>query len=143
MAVEEPRRIALHRAAAASWGEEVANTLMDSIAPPGHEVATRADIRGVLTAMDAMDARWDERLASMDAKWEERFASMDARLAAQDEKWDARMEAHEERSERRFHETLAMVERRIADAVTNQTRTLVWSQLGAVVVIAGLAFGLR
>jgi hypothetical protein len=35
------------------------------------------------------------------------------------------------------------IERRIADSVTLQTKTLVFSQLGAVVVVAGLAFGLR
>lgn len=34
-------------------------------------------------------------------------------------------------------------ERRIADAVTTQTRTLVLSQLAALVAIAALAFGLR
>lgn len=37
----------------------------------------------------------------------------------------------------------ATVERRIADAVTAQTRTLVFAQLGALVTIAALAFGLR
>jgi hypothetical protein len=35
------------------------------------------------------------------------------------------------------------VDRRIADAVSLQTRTLVISQLVALVVIASLAFGLR
>jgi hypothetical protein len=37
----------------------------------------------------------------------------------------------------------ATVERRITDAITTQTRTLVFSQLGALVTIAALAFGLR
>jgi hypothetical protein len=75
MAVEERRRIALHRAAAASWGEEVADTLVELVAPSGHELATRADIRGILDAMAAMDERWDERFVALEARWDERFVS--------------------------------------------------------------------
>jgi hypothetical protein len=41
------------------------------------------------------------------------------------------------------HELIGAVDRRIADAVALQTRTLVISQVVALVVIAGLAFGLR
>lgn len=37
----------------------------------------------------------------------------------------------------------ATIERRVADAVTARTRTLVFAQLGALVTIAALAFGLR
>jgi hypothetical protein len=37
----------------------------------------------------------------------------------------------------------ATFECRMADAVSTQTKTLVFSQLGAVVVVAGLAFGLQ
>jgi hypothetical protein len=57
MAVEERRRIALHRAASEAWGEEVADTFMELVAPSGHELATRADIQGVLAAMATMDER--------------------------------------------------------------------------------------
>jgi hypothetical protein len=180
MAVEEPRRIALHRAAADTWGEEVADTLVELVAPSGHELATRADIEAVradiaaferrvdersssrdarwderfamrdarsderFTAMEArwdagltaMEARWDERLTAVDARWDERLTAMDGRLTAMDERWDIRMESL-------GHRLTATFERRIADAVTSQTRTLVFSQLAALVVIAGLAFGLR
>ncbi len=41
------------------------------------------------------------------------------------------------------HRLIGVFERRISDAVTTQTRTLVFSQLGALVVIAALAFALR
>jgi hypothetical protein len=41
------------------------------------------------------------------------------------------------------HRLSAGFERRMADAVSMQTRTLVFSQLGALLVIAALAFGLR
>jgi hypothetical protein len=216
MAVEERRRIALHRAAAETWGEEVANTLVDLVAPSGHELATREDIQGVLTAMAAMDeridarfqsleVRWDarfgaleerwdgsgrwrsggtfgvletgrgggrevghtvghgrhtrvgalgERIEALDGKWETRFGALEERIEALDGKWEIRFGALEERIEaldERWdaridglrHELLSALDRRIADAVTLQTRTLVLSQLVALVVIAGLAFGLR
>ena len=106
MAVEERRRIALHRAAAESWGEEVADTLVELVAPSGHELATRADIQGVLDAMAAMDERWDERLAALEARWDERLAALearwDARFVAMDERWDARFEALEARWDAHF-----------------------------------------
>jgi hypothetical protein len=157
MTVEERRRIALHRAAAGTWGEEVADTLVELVAPSAHELATRADVaalradvdglRGDVAALSrrvderftAMDARWDERLGALDARWEERRAAMDGRwderLAAMDERWDTRLQSME-------HRLTATFERRTADAITSQTRTLVLSQLAALVVIAGLAFGL-
>ena len=194
MAVEEARRRALRRVVAEAWGEEVAATLMDLVAPHGQELATRQDIHGVLDALSAMDDRWegrfaameerwdgrlstmeqrwegrleamDERLegrlAAMDERWEGRLAAMDERLTAMDERWqgrlaamDERLTAMDERWEGRFasmqeqltgmeHRLLSALDRRIADAVTLQTRTLVFSQLGALVVIAALAFGLR
>jgi hypothetical protein len=162
MAVEERRRIALHRAAAASWGEEVADTLVDLVAPSGHELATRADIQGILAAMEAMDTRWDERFAAAEQRWDERFVAWeqrwDERFVAWEQRWDERFVAWEQRwdersaSEEQRHEAgLAGLEHRlttafergIREAVTTQTMTLVISQLVAVVVIAGLAFGLR
>lgn len=117
MPVEERRRLALHRAAAASWGEEVADTLVELVTPAGHDPATRADVEGVLVALDTMDARWSERFAAMDAHWEERSAGMEHRLTA-------------------------TFERGLREAITSQTRALVVSLLVSVVVIAGLAFGL-
>jgi hypothetical protein len=91
-----------------------------------------------------MDARWDERLTAMDARWDARLTAtpwtsdfaMDARFTAMDERWDIKLESL-------GHRLTATFERGIADAVTSQTRTLVFSQLAALVVIAGLAFGLR
>jgi hypothetical protein len=106
MAVEERRRIALHRAAAESWGEEVADTLVELVAPSGHELATRADIRGVLDAMAAMDERWDERIAALEARWDERFVALesrwDERFVALEARWDERFVALESRWNERF-----------------------------------------
>src|SRR6056297_3528483 len=137
---------------------------MELVTPAGQEMATRADIQVVLAALDAMDERWDERLAAsderlaaMDAKWEARLAAMDAkwherlgamgeRLAAMDERWSERLtaidEAGRQRSETLEHRIDANLERGIKEAITAQTRALVVSVLVAVVAIAGLAFGL-
>jgi hypothetical protein len=154
MAVEEHRRIALHRAAAESWGEEVADALMDSIAPSGHELATRQDIDGILTAMDAMDERWDERLTEMDQRWNERFGSMDHRLHEMDQRWDERFGSMDHRlheMDQRWQaegralraELIGAIDRRVGDAITTQTRILMVSLFVALVAIAGLAFGLN
>ncbi len=164
MPVEERRRLALHRAAAESWGEEVADTLVELVTPAGHDPATRADIEGVLVALDAMDERWSERFAAMDERWSERLDAMDARLHAMDERWserlegmDARLHAMDERWSERLaamdarweersagmeHRLTATFERGLREAITSQTRALVVSLLVSVVAIAGLAFGL-
>ena len=167
MAVEEHRRIALHRAAAETWGEEVADTLVDMFVPSGHEPSTRADVRALRSDVDGLRTdvvgiradvvllRGDVEalktdvealktdvvglradIALMERRWDERFAAMDVRAAAMDERWDLRMESL-------GHRLSSTFERRISAAVTTQTKTLVFSQLGAVVVIAGFAFGLR
>jgi hypothetical protein len=147
LAVEERRRIALHRAAAASWGEEVADTLVDLVAPSGHELATRADIEGILAALEAMDARWDERFAAAKRETDQRFAAVEQRFAAAEQLADERFASFEHKLQSGLdgleHRLTAAFERGIREAVTTQTMTLVISQLVAVVVIAGLAFGLR
>ena len=126
--MEERRRHALHRVAAASWGEEVADTLVELVTPAGHDPATRADIDGVLVALDAMDQRWSERLDAMDARWSERLDAMDTR-------WEERATGME-------HRLTATFERGLREAITAWTRSLVVSLLVSVVAIAGLAFGL-
>ena len=118
MAVEESDRSALLRAAAQSWGEEAADTLSELLPPSRDRPATGRDIDGVLAAMNAMDARFEARFDAVDAQLDAKLESVVDRITAS-------------------------FERRISDAVTIQTRTLVFSQLGALVVIAALAFGLR
>lgn len=157
MTVEERRRAQLQEAATKSWGQEAADTLMELVTPAGQEMATRADIRGVLAALDAVDERWDarfaafdQRLAAMDSTWGERLAAMDERwserFAASDKRWSERLtasdEAGKQRSETLEHRLDANLERGIKEAITAQTRALVVSVLVAVVAIAGLAFGL-
>jgi hypothetical protein len=164
MAVEERRRIALHRAAAESWGEEVADTLVELVAPSGHELATRADIRGILDAMAAMDerwdersaaqeARWDERSAAQEARWDERFVALEARwderftalqkqLQIMDRAWQDRLAATEARTEASEHRVIAHHERSLQEAMTRQTRVIVVSLTTTVVAMSGLSLTL-
>ena len=157
MVVEEGRRIALHRAATESWGEEVADTLVELVAPSGHELATRADIRGVLDAMEAMDRRWDERFTAAEQRWDERFTAAeqrwDERITSGEQRWDERITSGEQQWDQRLatakaemeameHRLQSGFERGIREAVTSQTRALVVSQLFVIVAITGLAFGL-
>lgn len=114
MPIEDRRRLALHQHASATWNEEVADTLLELVTPAGHELATKQDL-------DRLEQRVDRRF----------------------ERLESRLEAFESRVGGSLHELGERFERRIADAVTTQTRTLVFSQLGALVVIAALAFGLR
>ena len=167
MAVEESDRSALLRAAAQSWGEEVAETLSELLPPSRDRPATGRDIDGVLAAMNAMDARFEARFDAiegrfdamegrfdaMDARFDAmegrfgamdvRFGAMDAQLATFGERLDGYGHGIDAKLESVVDRITASFERRISDAVTTQTRTLVFSQLGALVVIAALAFGLR
>jgi hypothetical protein len=136
MSSDERDRAALVRAAADSWGEEAAATLSELLPPSGDRPATKRDVEGVLAAMNALDDRHEARLDGMDA----RFDRMDARFDQMETRFDQRLD---ERLDAAVDRITAAFERRISDAVTVQTRTLVFSQLGALVVIAALAFGLR
>jgi hypothetical protein len=183
MPVEEHRRVALFRAAADSWGQEVAETMFELVAPSGHELATRADIGMLVDMIEAMDERWDARFVAMDEKWTHQLAAMDEKwthqlaalddkltnqLAAMDDKWTRQLasmnekwtEQHAAMDDKWTRQLASMdenwvqrqdaseqrltvsFERGIREAITAQTRTLVLSQLGALVVLAGLAFGL-
>ncbi len=128
MPVEDHRRAALRRAAAATLGEEAADTLMALVTPAGQDPATRADVHGVLAAVDTLDERLTGQLAALDER-------LTGQLAALDERWEHRSEAVE-------HRLTAAFERGIRAAITAQTRALVVSLLVSVVAIAGLAFGL-
>ena len=142
MAVEERRRIALHRAAAASWGEEVADTLVELVAPSGHELATRADIRGILDAMAAMDERWDERVATGEAGSTERFLAFERQLQTMDRAWQDRLTAAEARAEASEHRVIAHHERSLQEAMTRQTRVVVVALTTTVVAMSGLSLTL-
>jgi hypothetical protein len=121
MSIPESRRIALHHAAASSWGEEVADTLIESIAPAGHELATRADLQ--------------REFGVLRHELHTEIGSLRQELHTEVESLRQEMRAM-------HHELLATIERRVADAITSQTRVIVISMLTAVVAIAALAIGL-
>lgn len=139
MPIEERRRIALHHAVAGAWGEEVADTLFELVTPSGQDLATRQDLENLGVRLGQRFTSIDERLTSIDERFDrvdERFELMERRFDEQDERTDHKLAALE-------HRITATFERRISDAVTSQTRTLVWSQLAALVAVSALAFGLR
>jgi predicted nuclease with TOPRIM domain len=142
MPTEERDRRALVRAAADSWGEEVAATLSELLPPAGARPATRTDIDGVLVAMDAMDARLEGRMDRLDGRmdrFEGRMDGLEERLGGVERE----VRGLGERIDGIVHRVNADAERRFTDLVTAQTRSLMLSLFGTVVVIAALAFGLR
>ena len=68
--------------------------------------------------MDGKSAPWDERVAAEDERWDLRVASLEHRLTA-------------------------TLDQLLADARETQLRTLVLTQLAAVIVIVALAFVVR
>src|SRR6056297_717045 len=145
-------------------GEEVADTLVELVAPSGHELATRADIRGVLDAMAAMDERWearfaaaaerwderfasaedrsDERLISAEVRWDERFTALEQQLQIMDRAWQDRLAATEARTEASEHRVIAHHERSLQEAMTRQTRVIVVALTTTVVAMSGLSLTL-
>ena len=155
MAVDERRRIALHGQVAAAWGQEAAETLFELLIPPGHDPATRQDVRAGVAELDqrldGVDGRFDgidRRLDGSDRRLhdiDERLDGIDQRLDGMDWRFaevDHRFALLEEHLDARFASLRELVERRVADAVTTQTRTVVVSQVTTLVAIAGLAVGL-
>ena len=135
MPIDERDRRALVRAAAESWGEEVATTLSELLPPTGSRPATQADVEGVLAALDAMDERFEGRLDRAEARLdrvEEGVTGLRGDVQVLTERIDGIV-----------HQVSADAERRFTDLVTAQTRSLMLSLFGTVVVIAALAFGLR
>lgn len=135
MPIDERDRRALVRAAADSWGEEVATTLSELLPPTGSRPATQADVEGVLAALDAMDERFEGRLDRAEARLdrvEEGVTGLRGDVQVLTERIDGIV-----------HQVSADAERRFTDLVTAQTRSLMLSLFGTVVVIAALAFGLR
>ena len=100
MAVSEPRRIALHRAAADSWGEEAADTMMELVTPPGEEPATRSDIQTLAHLLDAMEQRLQQQITHLrehtDAQIEALSSRLDAQFAQHAAHVDAQFAAHRE-----------------------------------------------
>ena len=142
MTVEERRRIALHRATAECWGEEVADTLVELVAPSGHELATRADTQGVLEVMAARDERWDERFVAAEARSDERQGEFERRLEIVGGAWQDRLAASDARTEASLQGLRAEFERSLQEAMTRQARVVVTTLVATVVSMSGLSISL-
>lgn len=132
MAVDERRRSELYARLEAALGPDAAATMFEMMPKPEMELATRSDLASLRTEFERRFDQVDARFEHVDARFESLWERIDERFATQDIRFDE-LESR----------LTAVFERRITDAVTTQTRTLVFSQLGAVVTIAALAFGLR
>ena len=146
MVVEEPDRSALLRAVAQTLGQEAADTLSELLPPSGDRPATKRDIDGVLTAMNARFEGTDAQFEAVNAQFEAvnaQFEAVNAQLEALRAQVGGYGHSFDDKLDNVVDRITASFERRISDAITTQTRTLVFSQLGALVVIAALAFGLR
>ena len=126
-------------------GQEAADTLSELLPPSGDRPATQRDIDGVLTAMNARFEGVNAQLDAMNAQFKTmnvRFDTMDEQFKALSAQVSGYGHSLDDKLDNVVNRVTASFERRISDAVTTQTRTLVFSQLGALVVIAALAFGL-
>lgn len=147
--IDERARHELYVAAQDTLGSTNADTLMSLLPPVGWaEVATKHDLRTLEERMadqftatkqdvrqleSRMDTNFElvhERFRSLDERLDERFKGIDERFGGLDErfgKYDERLEATEQR-------ILATVHR----ALVEQTRTLAFALVGAMVSMASV-----
>ena len=78
MAVSEPQRLALHRAARTALGEEEGDTLMALSPPANTDMATKQDLE---RTEERLGARIDALAARLDAKIDAVTADLGARIA--------------------------------------------------------------
>lgn len=116
----------------ATLGGKAAETLRDLLPPPGTDVATKDDIAELRTLIEALRA---EMLAGFE-RIDQRFEQVEGEFARADERTDLKLAALRDHLTGAFHEG-------INAAIVSQTRTLVLSQLAALVAIAALAFGMQ
>ena len=148
MALDERARHELFLRLEQVLGPESAETLMEMMPPVGWaDVATKRDL-------DALEERMDLRFEIVD----QRFEAMDRRFDAMDRRFDAmdrRFEAMEQQFEQRFglvdsrfealeHKLIAAFRGELlaqSNVITAQTRTLLLANVGTVVSLAALTFG--
>jgi len=158
MAIDRARRDAMLQAAAATWGEEAAQTLAEHLEPDGERLASQDDVRGLVVAMNTMDTRIDQRMAHLESRFdglesrfdglESRFDGLESRFAGVESRFsgvELRFDNLESRFDLKLDKTAADItasfERGIAAAVNHQTKTLVFSQLGALLIFASIVIG--
>ena len=89
MAVSEPQRLALHRAARAALGEEEGDTLMALSPPANTDMAT---MQALERTEERLDAKIDAVAARLDAKIDAVAAGLDAKIDAVAARLDAKID---------------------------------------------------
>ena len=173
MTVEERRRAELLGQLESTLGPQAAHALEELLPSPADDVVRRRDVEPLVERLDGVDRRLDGidgRLDGIDVRLDGidvRLDGIDVRLDGIDGRLDGidrRLDAMDERFavvDRRFaqvdhrfdlmaqqlegmeHRLTAGFERRMSEAIITQTRTLVFSQLGLVLALAAILFGLR
>ena len=92
MAVSEPQRLALHRAARAALGEKEGDTLMALSPPANTDMAT-------MQALERTEERLSARIDAVAARLDAKIDAVAARLDAKIDQLDAKMAARIKRSE--------------------------------------------
>lgn len=146
-------REALRQALEPTLGAQPTALLMEQLPRvPSDELATRSDLSAMEGRFDArlteIDRRWDARFEALERRWDDRITHLDEkwddRMARLEAKWDDRMVHLEAKWDERWGrleaELKASFRGELNAALVSQTRTVVFSTLGAVVSMSGVAF---
>jgi glutathione S-transferase len=134
--IEERARHELYRGVEELLGTDRADTLMSLLPPVGWaDVTTKTDLRSLDDRIDSRFSRVDARFTAIDA----RFTAIEARLVAIEARLDG-IDARFSQIDDRF----AKIDDRFAEferSMAQQTRTLVFSILGALFTMTSLCLG--
>ncbi len=137
MSVEERSRLAMRRRLEEVLGEEHATTLMEYLPP--EELATKRDLEGLeqrLTLrISGLEGRMDGLEGRMDGL-EGRMDGLEGRMVGLSERIDLKTES----LEHRLHSAIDNLGTSVAKDMIAQTRTFVFSTLGAMASTAALTF---
>ncbi|MDQ3662607.1 MAG: hypothetical protein M3454_16450 [Actinomycetota bacterium] len=123
MSVEERSRLAMRRRLEEVLGEEHATTLMEYLPP--EELATKRDLEGL-----------EQRLTLRISGLEGRMDGLEGRMVGLSERIDLKTES----LEHRLHSAIDNLGTSVAKDMIAQTRTFVFSTLGAMASTAALTF---
>lgn len=139
MAVDERERMMLREDLERTLGRDSAVILLSMLPPTGWtDVLRQRDLEDFGHTVDERFAAVDARFAVVDA----RFDLVDARFDALEERLDERFAHVDTKIDKLRTDLLAAFRGELVAAVALQTRTLLWGVLGAVAVMASLAFAL-
>jgi len=127
MAVDERERIVLREDLERALGRDSAVTLMTMLPPDGWaDVARQRDLDGLArqSSLDLLEQRVDARFDAFEQRMDDRFAMVDQQF------------------DTLRNELLAAFRGELVSAVALQTRTIVFSVVGAFTALGGLAMTL-